>query len=199
MRISPNFVRFRLVALACWVCGAWFVMQGSMLALQRDIPTALIVGMLLLASILLALGVAFWPLGADRQAGVVVDAKGLLLNMGHYAAFVAWGNIAQVGVSTQRRSLLALGSKQQLGIVLRDVQPYLQSYEERMPAARGLLAGALRLLVRLLQPLRRANAAPTAAQVAACRARTGYDLLVPEAFIGGRVEEFVQLIEQKRG
>lgn len=198
MRITPNFSRFRIVALACWACGAWFIVQGSMLAMHHDFRHALIISTLLLSSILLALGIAFWPLGTDRQAGVIVDSKGLLLNLGHYAAFIAWDNVAQVGVSTHRRSLLTLGSPRQLGIVLHDVQPYLQSYEGRMPAARGVLAGALRMLARVFQPFHRADAALTAAQVAACRARTGYDVLVPEAFIGGRVEEFIALIEQQR-
>ena len=102
--------------------------------------------------LLLAIGIAFWQISVDKRAGIVFDAKGLLLNLGHSSAFVAWENIERAGVSGYRASLLALGSRLQLGIRLHDVGPYVQSYEERLPAAKGVLAHGLWLLQSLLRP-----------------------------------------------
>jgi hypothetical protein len=195
MYIAPRFARFRTVALVCWILATWFIIQGAMLTPQAS--PMLVVSIVMLACLLAAIGVAFWPLGKDRRAGVVLDSKGMLLNLSHYAAFIAWENVAHVGISTHRRHLLALGSRRQLGIALHDIQPYVQSYEERMPAATGMLACLLRWLALLLRPLRGPNDASLAARMARCKAATGYDVLIPEAFLGGEAEAVAMLIAQQ--
>ena len=197
MHITPHFARFRTVALVCWLLAAWFVVQATIVAQQVSGPV-LTISIIMLACILAAVGIAFWPLSKDRRAGVMLDSKGMLLNLSHRAAFIAWENIEHIGISKQRRNLLTLGSKQQLGIVLHDIQPYVQSYEERMPAAEGMLAGLLRWLAMLLRPFHTANDASLAAQLASCKATTGYDVLIPEAFMGGKAEAAVLLLEQYR-
>lgn len=174
------------------------MVQGSIVA-QRIAGPVLTISIIMLACILTAVGVAFWPLSKDRRAGVMLDSKGMLLNLSHCAAFIAWENIEYIGISKQHRNLLTLGSRQQIGITLHDIQPYMQSYEERMPAAEGVLAGSLRRLALLLRPCRAANDASLAAQLADCKAATGYDVLIPEAFMGGKAEVVVTLLEQYRG
>ncbi len=194
MRIAPNHPRLRIVAIICWVLGGWWVVQLALLNPFAHTPL-LTVAVVLISVVLLAVGIAFWQLATDKRAGVVLDTKGLMLNLGHSAAFVAWENIADVGVSRHCSHLLTLGSNQQLGFKLRDPDAYIQSYEVRLPAAHGPLAHLLRLLDRLLRPLQRDTKLPTAQQLARSRARTGYDVLVPEALLGGRAEAFVEMVQ----
>lgn len=197
MYITPHFARFRTVALVCWILAAWFMIQGGIVAQHVSGPV-LAISIVMLACILMAVGIAFWPLSQDRRAGVMLDSKGMLLNLSHCAAFIAWENIEHIGSSKQRRSLLSLGSRQQIGISLHDIQPYMQSYEERMPAAAGVLAGALRRLALLVRPCHTANDDSLAAQLADCKAATGYDVLIPEAFMGGKAGVAIALLEQYR-
>jgi hypothetical protein len=197
MRIAPNHPRLRAIAVACWALGGWWIVQIGLLTSGR-LATALIIFMALLGIVLLALGIAFWALGSDRRAGVVFDNKGVLLNLGHSASFVSWENIERIGTSNQRLSWLSLGSAQMLGIRLRDLQPYLQSYEARLPAAGGLFGLTLRWLRDLLDRLAANDAVPSVEQLARVRARTGYDILVPEALLGGQAGAFVELIESYR-
>jgi hypothetical protein len=198
MRITPNHPRLRLVALGCWAISGWSIIQGGRLAGARPVLSLMIVGVELLGLLLLAIGVAFWQMSVDKRAGIVFDAKGLLLNLGHSSAFIAWENIERVGVSGYRASVLALGSRRQLGIRLRDVQAYVQSYEDRLPAARGLLAHGLRLIQSLLRPYQRIADAPILSHLAQTRAETGYDVLVPEALLGGAADAFVDLVDTYR-
>jgi hypothetical protein len=198
MRISPNHPRLRLVALGCWAVSGWCIVQGSQLIGIGNLSSVMIIGIFLLAFLLLAIGVAFWQIGLDKRAGIVFDTKGILLNLGHSAAFIAWENIEAVGVSRYRFSILSLGSHRQLGIRLRNPEEYVQSYEERLPASRGPLAVALRLIARLLQPFQKHNDAPLLQQLAQSRAETGYDVLVPEALLGGRASAFVELVDVYR-
>jgi hypothetical protein len=152
----------------------------------------------LAGALLLALGVAFWALSGDRRAGVVFDAKGLLLNLGSSASFVGWENIERLGTSTLRSSWLSIGSGLALGIRLRDPAAYLQSYEVRLPASDGLFGRMLRLLQRLLTSANMFGKSPSLADLAHMRARTGYDVLVPEALLGGAAGAFVELTLQYR-
>jgi hypothetical protein len=198
MRISPNHPRLRLVALACWAISSWCMIYGGLIVSERPVPVLLVVGIELLALLLLAIGIAFWQISIDRRAGIVFDGKGLTLNLGHSSAFIAWENIERVGVSSYRASVLAIGSEKQLGIALRDVEPYVQSYEGRLPAARGPLARALRLIETILRPYRRMADGELRAELARCRAQSGYDVLVPEALLGGTAEAFVDLVEVYR-
>lgn len=151
----------------------------------------------ILSVIAFALGVAFWLLGTDRRAGIIFDAKGLMLNLGHSAAFVSWENIDSVGLTQRRFNLLALGSSYQLGIRLHNPEEYLQSYEVRIPASQGLLAQLIRLLARSFSSTT-SQAPPSPASLDALRRQTGYDLLVPEAQLGGRAAAFVEMIEAYR-
>jgi hypothetical protein len=150
---------------------------------------------LLVAVVVLALGIAYWQLSRDQGAGIIFDAKGLMLNLGASSAFVAWENIAAVGVCRHRANLLTLGSQKQLGIRVHDLAPYLQSYERRLPAARGPLAWALGQLRRGLRDCEHYSVAALPQQFAHQRARTGYDILVPETMLGGAAEGFVKLVE----
>src|SRR5579859_2092829 len=128
MRITPNHPRLRSVALSCWIVGAWLMMHGT-IATSNPLSTALLeINTNLLALFILATGIVFWELSTDRRAGIVFDSKGLLLNLGHSSAFVAWSNIERIGICQERATLLALGSRQQLGISLSDPAAYIQSY-----------------------------------------------------------------------
>lgn len=193
MRIAPNHPRLRVIALFCWAIGAWWMLQPGVFGVLR-IPPILVASSIILASIILAVGVAFWLLGTDRRAGISFDSKGLMLNLGHSASFVAWENIAGIGVSQRYISLLALGSPGQIGMRLHDPAAYLQSYEVRLPASRGLLARAIRAIERLA---RRSGAPrePTLESIHDLRQRTGYDILIPEALLGGSARAFVTLLE----
>ncbi len=195
MRITPNLPRLRVVALGCWALGAWCVVYGSRLVATQPAITLLIVGVLLLALLLIAIGVAFWQLSNDQRAGIVFDTKGLLLNLGHSSAFIAWNNIERVGTCDHRANLFTVGSRQQLGIVLRDVRPYVQSFEERLPAGRGLIARALRLIESLLRPYRRMDDRLLTEALAANHTQTGYHVLVPDALLGGDARAFAELVE----
>lgn len=193
MHIQPDRTRLRIVALVCWMLGGWLLLQPTPLGWLPATPL-LAVALMLASVIVLALGVAFWLLGTDQRAGVALDDKGLMLNLGHYAAFVDWDNVAALGASQQRNSLLALGSTRQLGIRLHDPQRYLQSYEERLPASQGPLAMALRLLQRMLCWMRSCDPDLTADDLLRRRARTGYDILIPETMLGQSSDEFLELV-----
>lgn len=196
MRLIPNHLRLRIIALSAWVIGGWWLLQPGIIA-QLNLPRSLAASGALIGVLVLAIGVAFWLLAADRRAAIIFDSKGLMLNLGHSAAFVAWENIAAVGVSNSRRSLFALGSKAQLGITLHDTAVYLQTYEARLPASQGLLAGAVGLLQRAISGRGEAHEPRAQTLEALCR-QTGYHLLVPEAQLGGSVEETAVLIEAYR-
>jgi len=197
MRIAPNLPRLRAVALGCWAIGGWCIVYGARLAGEPFGPL-LLLSAELLGLLLLAIGLAFWLLSNDYRAGIVFDTKGILMNLGHSAAFIAWDNIARIGVTERRDSLLAIGSRRQIGIQLRDIEQYVQSYEQRLPAARGVFGRAVRLLARALRPLHRANDRRLRQQLAACRAQTGYDAIIPEALLGGKAEAFAVLLESYR-
>ena len=197
MRIIPNQPRLRAIALSCWALGGWCIVYSGRL-LAEHTAALLVLSVDLLALLVLAIGVAFWLLSSDRQAGITFDSKGLLLNLGHSSAFISWANIERVGVTARRDSLLTLGSSRQIGIALRDPQAYLQTYEERLPAARGVLARAMRLIDSALRPWRHISDAPIIAQLTAHHTQTGYHVLVPEALLGGSAQAFVELAELYR-
>jgi len=197
MRIYPDHHRLRAIALGCWVVAAWWVVQLRVVTADSVSPL-LAVCVVLLSAVLLALGVAFWLLGRDRRAGIVFDSKGLLLNLGNSSSFVSWDNIERVGLSAKRSSWFALGSAQQLGIRLRRGEPYIQSCELRLPAADGPLAELIRGLSYLLALGRPTERPPTIADLVRVRASTGYDILVPETFLGGKAESFVHLVDAYR-
>ena len=198
MRIIPNQPRLRVIAIGCWVLGSWFIVYGGSLFAEHAVAILLVLCIELLASFGLAVGVAFWLLSSDRQAGITFDSKGMLLNLGHSSSFINWANIERVGVTSRRDSLLTIGSARQIGIVLRNQQAYIQTYEDRLPATRGALARGIRLIDTALRPWRRVSDAPIAARLATCHAQTGYHVLVPEALLGGTAEAFVTLIETYR-
>jgi len=198
MRIIPNQPRLRAIALGCWVLGGWCIVYGGSLFAG---PTAIVLLALcieLLALLGLAVGVAFWLLSSDRQAGITFDGKGMLLNLGHSSAFISWANIERVGVTARRDSLLSIGSARQVGVALRNPQAYIQTYEDRLPTPRSLLARGIWLIDTALRPWRHVNDAPIAARLATCQAQTGYHVLVPEALLGGTAEAFVNLVETYR-
>ncbi|NJM08492.1 DUF2982 domain-containing protein [Candidatus Gracilibacteria bacterium] len=190
MRISPDHPRLRVIALCCWIVGGWCFTQAGILV--GDISVLLNVSLILLSSFCFAVGIGFWLLGTDHRAGVVLDPKGLMLNLGQSAAFVSWDNIAEIASTQRRSSLLALGSTQQIGIRLHDIDSYLQSYEPRLPASHGFFAQLLRAL---RSQLARQDHVPSYKQLTRFRHRTGFDLIIPEAQLGGRAEAFVELIE----
>lgn len=197
MRITPNHPRLRIIALICWACASWWIIQSSLLA-SLDNAVLLFLLIVLAAVVILALGIVFWLLGTDSRAGVVFDTKGLMLNLGHSAAFVTWENIAAVGVCNHHASLLSLGSTRQLGIKLHRPEDYLQSYEVRLPASRGVMGAAVRWLQGLLRPMHREEALLTLEDVARTRARSGYDVLIPEALLGGKAVSFVEMVRAYR-
>lgn len=194
MRIWPNYTRLRSVAIACWTFGSWWIIQLGQLNFISD-SWLLFIPMALAGIILLALGIAFWELGTDRYAGILFDSKGIMLNLGHSVAFVAWDNIAEVGVSQHRKSLLDLGSSHQLGLKLHDPHAYIQSYEQRLPASQGPLGVALRFIALFLRPLRSRDVAPTPDLLARTRIDTGYDVLIPEILLGDKAEAFAELVQ----
>ncbi len=196
MRIAPNHFRLRVVALVCLGLGVWWLLQPQLLVTE-GMPPALVIGGTLLAALLLAIAASFWMLATDRRAGVILDRKGLSLNLGYSSAFVSWENIAAVGVTRRRSSVFAIGSHGQLGIRLHDPEQYLQSYEQRLPAAPGILARAVRLLARLSSGSSQ-SAAPSLRALERLRRRTGYDIVIPEAQLGRRAEDFVALLESYR-
>jgi len=198
MRITPNQSRLRVVALGCWVLSGWCIVYGGSLFVGQTATRLLILCIILLSLLGLAVGVAFWLLSSDRQAGITFDSKGMLLNLGHSSAFISWANIERVGVTAHRESLLAIGSARQIGIALRNPRAYIQTYEERLPATRGVLARGVWLIDTALRPWRRVSDAPIAARLAACQAQTGFQVLVPEALLGGTAEAFVKLIDAYR-
>jgi hypothetical protein len=198
MRIIPNQSRLRVIALGCWVVSSWCIVYGGSLFAGHTATMLLMLCIELLGLLGLAVGVAFWLLSTDQQAGITFDKKGLLLNLGHSSAFINWANIERVGVTSRRDSLLTIGSARQIGIVLRNRQAYIQTYEDRLPATRGVLARGIRLLDTALRPWRRVSDAPIAARLATCHAQTGYHVLVPETQLGGSAAAFVELIDTYR-
>jgi hypothetical protein len=195
MRTTPYSARLRVVAVACWLFAGWLLIQAGRDTLLNMIPLFLVAKMVA-GTVLLALGIAFWELGTDRRAGVILDSKGIMFNMGYYAAFVAWENIAAIGVTTHRSSLLSLGSPHQLGITFHQPQTFLQSYEERLPATRGPIGKALRLLARVLRPFSRSCSEVSLRSLERMRQRTGYDIVVPEALLGMSATDFVEVVER---
>jgi len=104
MRIIPNQPRLRAIALGCWVLGGWCIVYGGSLFAG---PTAIVLLALcieLLALLGLAVGVAFWLLSSDRQAGITFDSKGMLLNLGHSSAFIAAGAPARFNAACASRT-----------------------------------------------------------------------------------------------
>lgn len=198
MLIRPNHPRLRIVALAAWLAGAYCLTRNGMFSLSAPALIALTISMQLLGFILIALGVAFWLLSADQHAGVVFDSKGLLLNLGNSSSFIAWETIERAGVSYHRSQLLALGSARQFGIALNDPTRYIQSYEERLPAGNSMLARTMRLLDRFLRPFQRTDDQPLVMRMRQNRERTGFDVLIPETFLGGRADNFAQLVDSYR-
>ena len=198
MRIIPNLSRLRVIALGCWVLSSWCIVYGGRLFAGHTATLLLMLCITLLGLLALAVGVAFWLLSSDQQAGITFDSKGMLLNLGHSSSFINWADIERVGVTSRRDSLLTIGSARQIGITLRDSQAYMQSYEDRLPATRGILARAVGLLDTALRPWQRVSDAPIAARLAACHAQTGYHVLVPEALLGGSAAAFVELIDMYR-
>jgi hypothetical protein len=198
MRITPNQPRLRTVALACWAFGSGCMIYGARLAVTQASLMFLIASIEVLGLMAIAVGIAFWLLSNDRRAGIIFDAKGLLLNLGHSSSFVAWENIERVGVTTYRSSLFDLGSRYQAGLALRDASTYAQTYEQRLPATRGVLARALRLIDRMLSPFRTGGDQPLMTQLAFFRVKTGYDVLIPEALLGGKAQAFTELLEAYR-
>lgn len=198
MRIIPNLSRLRVIALGCWVLSSWCIVYGGRLFAGHTATLLLMLCIALLGLLALAVGVAFWLLSSDRQAGITFDSKGMLLNLGHSSSFINWANIERVGVTSRRDSLLTIGSARQIGITLRDSQAYIQSYEDRLPAKRGVLARGIGLLDTALRPWQRVSDAPITARLAACHAQTGYHVLVPEALLGGSAAAFVELIDMYR-
>ncbi len=195
MRITPNHPRLRLIALLCWIVGSWWLMQIILLDTRHSTPF-LSAAILVSGAMFLAIGIAFWELGLDQRAGIVLDRKGMMLNLGHSSAFVAWDNVAEVGLCHHRDSLLALGSRHQLGIRLQNPAAYIQSYEQRLPSASGPLALSLQTLYAALQPLRQIDdGLPKIDHLRRTRTRTGYDVVIPEVFLGGRAEAFITMIE----
>lgn len=200
MRITPNHPHLRLIALCCWVAASASTITGKRLILSGADQSALGVGYTILGCLIAAVGVAFWLIGKDARAGIIFDSKGLMLNLGYSSSFVAWRNIERVGLSRRSAGLFSLGSTRHFGIVLKDPEPYIQSYEERLPASTGLAASVLRLIADAFAALPGAQraSAPTEQQLADCHRHTGYHILVPEAFLGGKAADFVQLVEQYR-
>jgi hypothetical protein len=195
MRILPNQSRLRVIALGCWVVSCWCIVYGGSLFAGHPAAILLTICVVLLEFFGLAVGVAFWLLSSDRQASITFDSKGMLLNLGHSSAFISWANIERVGVTARRDSLLAIGSARQVGIALRNSQSYIQTYEARLPATRGVLARGIWLIETALRPWREISDVPIATRLATSHAQTGYHVLVPEALLGGSAEAFVTLVE----
>ena len=195
MRIIPNFSRLRAVALVCWILSTWYFVNGDFFVINHPKFIVLTISTRLVALFLLAIGVAFWQLGTDRRAGIVFDSKGLLLNLGSSSSFIAWENIQLVGISYRRTSILSVGSRRQLGIVLRDIQPYVQSYEERLPASRGVIAFSLRRIDQFLRRFRKTNDVSLTTQIDNTLQRTGYHVLIPEVFLGSAANAFAEIVD----
>jgi hypothetical protein len=197
MRTNPDYARLRIVAIVCWSLSGWWIVQ--MIHIEPVTSISILPFAKFIASVLvLAVGIAFWQLATDKRAGIIVDKKGMMLNLGHYAAFVAWDNLVELGKSQHRDSVLALGSPRQLGIRLDDADTFLQSYEERMPASTGLLGTALRFLERTIRHWHHNPSGLTPEHLAHTRSVSGYDILIPEAILGQKVDVFINTIEQYR-
>lgn len=198
MRITPNLSRLRVIALGCWVLSGCCIVYGGSLFAGHTATLLLMLCIELLGLLGLAVGLAFWLLSSDRQAGITFDSKGMLLNLGNSSSFINWANIERVGVTSRRDSLLTIGSARQIGIALRNPSAYIQTYEDRLPTTRGVLAHGMRLIDTALRPWRRVSDAPITARLATCHTQTGYHVLVPEALLGGSAAAFVELIDTYR-
>ncbi|HWQ14085.1 MAG TPA: hypothetical protein VNL77_14895 [Roseiflexaceae bacterium] len=197
MRTRPNRAQLRRVALASLGLGAGLFVLGALLISEWAPGVGLALGMCAGGLPLLAMALWFWALSRDRRAGIVVDSKGLLLNLGASSAFIAWDNIERVGVTWHYTGPLALGSRRQLGVALRDALPYIQSYEERVPAAPGPLGWGLRLARLALREGHSSDNA-LALHLVECRRRSGYDVLIPEELLGQPALFFAEVIEARR-
>jgi hypothetical protein len=195
MKLKPILSRLRIISLACWAFGAWWMIQAGQLAVTHS-SQALPIALVIAASILIAIGITFWLLGTDTRAGVSFDSKGVMLNLGHSAAFVGWENIIDAGALPHRSGIFVLGSSRQIGIRLRNPQEYLQSYEERIPAARGPLAYAVSAIYRLLRRSPAAHSDIMLAELRRSYDRTGYHLLIPETQLGDRGQAFIDMINR---
>jgi hypothetical protein len=196
MRIAPNHPRLRAIAIGCWAIGAWWIIEIGLLSPALFSPFIAIL-MVIAGVLLFTVGVSFWVLSGDRRAGIVFDSKGLLLNLGNSASFVSWDNIEHMESVSSRGTWLALGSASQVGIRLRNPTPYLQSYETRLPATLGLIGHSIQLVRRVIAPFQ-AEREPTSSDLAHIRARTGYDILIPEALLGGSSQAFIDLAARYR-
>lgn len=195
MQLKPSLARLRVVSLACWAFGSWWMIQAGQLASTQN-SLALTIALVIAASILIAIGITFWLLGTDTRAGVNFDAKGVMLNLGHSAAFVGWENIIGAGAIQHRSGIFVLGSTRQIGIRLRDPQEYLQSYEERIPAARGPFAYAVATIHRILRRDEAGRSDILLAELERYYDRTGYHLRIPETQLGGRGQAFVDILNR---
>jgi hypothetical protein len=199
MRLYPNLLRLRIVALGTWITAALAVVYGLQLSNQQpQIPFALVFAMQIFSLIGLAIGIGFWQLSTDRQANIQLEPKGISLQLGHAAAFVHWDNIAALGVTTQRDSWLSLGSQRSLGIRLNDLTLYTQSYEERLPTQAGVLGLALRQIKRVIGNESANLDARLLNHLTSNRKRTSYDIIIPETFLGGQAAAFVKLADAYR-
>lgn len=151
-----------------------------------------------LSLLLLAVGLAFWQISTDRQAGVVFDTKGLLLNLGQSSAFVSWANIERIGTTDYRQSVLTIGSGRQVGIALRDIVPYIQSYEERLPSSNGVFSLALRFTQEIVRRFLPQADTTLITLLQRNRSNTGFDVLVPETLLGGQADAFLDLVDVYR-
>jgi hypothetical protein len=197
MYTTTDTARLRRVAATLLIAGAACVTFAALVTTAGLGSAALLLAGNLLGLLLLGIGLAFWVLGQERRSGVMIDNKGLLLNLGHSSAFIAWQNIERAGATTCFTSVLMIGSRRQLGIALRDVRPYIQSYEERLPG-RGPIQAGLRLVQQALRARHPLADEELALYLAGCRHRTGYDVLIPEALLGRSADTFAQQIEERR-
>lgn len=195
MQLKPSLSRLRVISLACWAFGSWWMIQAGQFASTHN-SLALTIALVIAASILIAIGITFWLLGTDTRAGVSFDAKGVMLNLGHSAAFVGWENIISAGALPYRSGIFVLGSTRQIGIRLRDPQEYLQSYEERIPAARGPFAYGVATIHRMLRRDEAGRADLLLAELEHSYDRTGYHLRIPEAQLGGRGQAFIDMLNR---
>jgi hypothetical protein len=198
MRTRPNRNHLRHIALMFLGVGVGLIICSALLVSGQAAGIGLALGAGTFAQPALAAALWFWALSRDCRAGIVVDGKGLVLNLGTSSAFIAWANIERVGVTWHCTSMLALGSRRQLGISLRDVLPYVQSYEQRVPVGPGPLEWGLRLVRRMLRE-RYASDNELALHLGHCRRRTGFDVLIPEALLGQPAAFFAELIDDHRG
>ena len=98
MRTTANTNRLRATALLLLALGVCAPFLGVTLA----VPLVLLLAGNVLGLLLLTIGLAFWSLSRDQNAGILVDGKGLLLNLGGSSSFIAWDTIERAGMSGGR-------------------------------------------------------------------------------------------------